>query len=108
MQVACKAEAGYVGRGMHAGGDHRLARSAVELGHRFDDWRECGIVQNADLAPRARDARAERLVRYRVSPGFAPSFRTSASGATVPKTHKPYFGSSSSMEWPPIITAPAR
>ena len=61
MQVACKAEAGYVGRGMHAGGDHRLACSAVELGHRFDDWRERGIVQNADLAPRARDARAERL-----------------------------------------------
>ena len=29
------------------------------------------------------------------------------SGCTVPNTDRPYFGSSSSMEWPPTTNAPA-
>ena len=47
------------------------------------------------------------LVNMSSSPGFAPLLVIILSGWTNPVTAMPYFGSSSSMEWPPVISAPA-
>ena len=42
-----------------------------------------------------------------MSPAIAPPLRTILLGSTVPNTHRPYFGSSSSIVWPPATNAPA-
>ena len=47
------------------------------------------------------------LVQNSASPGRAPELRTMRSGRAVPNTARPYFGSLSSMEWPPARSAPA-
>ena len=47
------------------------------------------------------------FVRTRTSPGRAPAFVSTAPGSTVPTTASPYFGSASSIEWPPAMRQPA-
>ena len=47
------------------------------------------------------------LLSTSTSSGRPPAFRHTRSGSTVPTTASPYFGSGSSMEWPPAISAPA-
>ena len=47
------------------------------------------------------------FVRYSASPGRAPDFGQIPSGATVPTTASPYFGSASRIVWPPARIAPA-
>src|SRR5918995_780982 len=47
------------------------------------------------------------FVSTRLSPGCAPAFVSTRPGCTVPTTASPYFGSASSMEWPPATSAPA-
>ncbi len=47
------------------------------------------------------------LVSTRASPGRAPALVVMRSGCTSPITAMPYFGSGSSMEWPPSTKAPA-
>lgn len=46
------------------------------------------------------------LVKVIGSPGRPASLRKSLSGAAVPVTAIPYFGSGSSIEWPPITGQP--
>ena len=47
------------------------------------------------------------FVRNNASPARAVELRTTRSGCTVPVTASPYFGSASSIEWPPTIATPA-
>ena len=47
------------------------------------------------------------FVRTRTSPARPPALRQTRSGSTVPTTARPYFGSGSSIECPPAISAPA-
>ncbi len=47
------------------------------------------------------------LVSTSASPGAPPALVSTASGWTVPVTASPYFGSGSSIEWPPTTLAPA-
>ncbi len=47
------------------------------------------------------------LVSTSTSPGLPPAFVSSSSGWTIPVTAIPYFGSASSIEWPPRIATSA-
>ena len=48
------------------------------------------------------------FVRTRASPGRRRRCVSTRPGSTVPMTARPYFGSASSIEWPPTTRTPAR
>ena len=48
------------------------------------------------------------FVSTSASPACAPAFVSTRSGCTVPTTASPYFGSASSIEWPPATRHPRR
>ena len=47
------------------------------------------------------------LVSTSASPARPPALVSTSSGCTIPVTARPYFGSASSIEWPPTIATPA-
>ena len=102
--MAEQAEAGDVGHARAlAAARGGARRRRVERGHHRD-----GAVQQilvgarAALARRRDRAYAERLGQHeRRRPGRRRALVSSSSGCTMPVTASPYFGSGSSMEWPP-------
>ena len=85
-----------------------VARAAFSVGHHLDRGRR--------RAPRVAASRFTAVeitpspigfVSTSASPGCAPAFVSTRSGCTVPTTARPYFGSASSIEWPPAIKQPA-
>ena len=93
---------------MHADRDHRLAGVPVQRRHRLDDLARACPRLEAALERGAHDAGADRLGQEQhVARPARRSLRTTLSGWTTPKTDSPNFGSSSSIVWPPTVTAPA-
>ena len=108
VQVAEQPEAGDVGHRARAGGERRRGGAVVEGGHHLDararsPRAQRGLAWPPWSRPRRRSAWSGRARR----PRDAVELRTTRSGCTTPVTAMPYFGSGSSIEWPPTIATPA-
>ena len=102
-----KAETSDVGSGADPHRGHGPGRSFVELGHHLDRGTADIIAHVALLDGSSDDARTERLGENQQITGLRSGVSDETVGLDGPVTANPYFGSGSSMEWPPTIVQPA-